>query len=373
MNIFRNRYVLPGLLVVTLVLIAGCAGTAPAAQPEAQTPAPTTALETAPAVTEAPAATATSMTAESPLATPTGSATSTMAESPLATPAGTTTNSTPEATAAATVTASPAMTGTATSGGSNSAGSSAANKVTFTATEFKYDAPNTIPAGWTTFTLDNQGKQAHDLILIKPEAGKTITDVMAALSSGPPDWVGFYGGTSAAAGKRSDYTVNMPAGDYIALSFGESANGQPDAAQGMVHAFTATGDAAALSADALPEADATVNMIDFAFAISGTIGSGEQTIRVTNSGKMLHEMQVFRLNPGYTFEEFQKMLDAPPTQGQQPPFTSLGGPILSPGVDGFVTMNFEPGTHVMVCFIPSPEHNMQPHYKLGMITQFEVK
>ncbi|MCU0508823.1 MAG: hypothetical protein MUC34_10540, partial [Anaerolineae bacterium] len=101
-----------------------------------------------------------------------------------------------------------------------------------------------------------------------------------------------------------------------------------------------------------PEANATVNMIDFAFVITGTLTSGEQTIRVMNTGKALHEMQMFRLNEGVTFEQFTEMLDQEPQEGQEPPFAYVGGPVMSPGVDGFVTMELEPGTHVLVCFIP---------------------
>lgn len=358
MKLIRGTYVLAALLLVALFLMAGCAGTAPAAEPDAQTPA---AVATTGSETVEPSA----GTTEAPSASPAGETT----ESPADAAADAATEAAPETTASPSVAATAVTTGT-----TGTAATPGVNDVTFTATEYQFDAPESIPAGWTRFTLDNQGEQPHDLMLLKPEAGKTITDVLSALQSeGPPDWVELYGGVSAAPGETGEYVVNLDAGDYIGLSFGQNESGPPDAAQGMIHAFTVTGEGAELSAEELPQANATVDMIDFAFAISGTLSSGEQTIRVLNSGKALHEMQVFRLNEGVTFDQFKSMLDQEPTQGQEPPFTYVGGPVISPGVDGFVTMNLEPGTHVLVCFIPAPEHDGQPHWKLGMITQVEIE
>jgi hypothetical protein len=287
----------------------------------------------------------------------------------------------PEPTLAATaeIATQPAATAAATEepaagATSESVSAEAINEVTFRASEFRFEAPESLPAGWTRFTLENVGERPHDLMLLKPEAGKTISDVLEALQAeGPPDWAALYGGVSAGPGETRTYTVNLDPGSYIALSFGQDESGPPDAAQGMIHAFDVTGEASDLPAERLPEADATVNMIDFAFVITGTLTSGEQTIRVMNTGEALHEMQVFRLNEGVTFEQFTEMLDQEPQEGEEPPFAYVGGPVMSPGVDGFVTMELEPGAHVLVCFIPSPEHDGQPHYKLGMITQIEVE
>lgn len=343
MRIVRRSYLAAGLLLVLSLTIGACAGIAPASEPET-TPAASGAAET-------PSAS----TGTTPLPAPTDAATE----------AGSMPAPTAEATADQPATAE------APSGSESEAG---INEVTFTASEYRYEAPDSVPAGWTRFTLENIGERSHDLMLIKPEAGKTISDVLDALQSeGPPDWVELYGGVSAGPGESRAYTVNLDEGGYIALSFGENEAGPPDAAQGMIHAFTVTGEATELSDDALPQADVTVDMIDYAFAITGTLSAGEQTIRVMNTGHALHEMQVFRLNEGTTFEQFTAMLDQEPQEGQEPPFTYVGGPVMSPGVDGFVTMDLEPGTHVLVCFIPAPEHGGQPHYKLGMITQVEVE
>lgn len=354
MRVLRLPYLAVGSLFVLMLSVAGCAEIAPASEPEAvATAGPTAAL------------------AETPAAEPTLAAATETATEPAATAAAT---EEPAATAAATGDSSDADATPAAGATSESGSAEGINEVTFQASEFRFEAPDTVPAGWTRFTLENVGERPHDLMLLKPEAGKTISDVLEALEAeGPPDWAALYGGVSAGPGETRAYTVNLDPGSYIALSFGQNESGPPDAAQGMIHAFTVSGEASELSPERLPEADATVNMIDFAFVITGALSSGEQTIRVMNTGDALHEMQVFRLDEGVTFEQFTEMLDQEPQEGEEPPFTYVGGPVMSPGVDGFVTMELEAGTHVLVCFIPSPEHGGQPHYKLGMIAQVEVE
>lgn len=45
---------------------------------------------------------------------------------------------------------------------------------------------------------------------------------------------------------------------------------------------------------------------------------------------------------------------------------------LSVGGMGYIEMNFEPGTYVAICNIPTPKTKGHPHFTLGMIKQFTV-
>src|SRR5262245_33131958 len=59
--------------------------------------------------------------------------------------------------------------------------------VTFTATEFKYEGPESIPGGLTELKLVNEGKQPHALVLIGITPGKTFEDLVANMKEeGPP-------------------------------------------------------------------------------------------------------------------------------------------------------------------------------------------
>ena len=65
--------------------------------------------------------------------------------------------------------------------------------ITYLATEFAFEGPDTIKAGETTFTLDNKGEQPHVLIMVELLDGKTIDDVNSYIKTTgvggkPPKW-----------------------------------------------------------------------------------------------------------------------------------------------------------------------------------------
>lgn len=263
---------------------------------------------------------------------------------------------------------------------------SAPAQATFVATEYAYDGPETLEAGWTQMTLDNQGELAHDLILVKLGEGKTMADVMAALEAGaPPDWAEFYGGTSAEAGQSASYYVETTPGNYILLSFGAAEDAPPDAAQGMIAELTITETSTSIGQPALPAADANVELVDYAFNIDSSVSPSEQLLQVTNKGTELHEVIAFRLQEGMTMEDLMAGLESEmgggdPAAGAEgaaeeaPPFEQVGGTFLSPGISTLVSMDFsEPGTYVFICFIPSAKNDMQPHFALGMLSEVTVQ
>jgi len=255
--------------------------------------------------------------------------------------------------------------------------STAMNEATFVATEYAYQGPESISAGWTRLVLDNQGELGHDLILIKLAEGKTTDDVLAALAGeGPPDWAEFYGGVSAEAGQAESYLAKLTPGNYALLSFGQNEDGPPDAAQGMLANLAVTEAAAGAGDPALPEPDASVRLVDYAFDVSGDIGSGKQLLRVSNNGTETHEMIVMRLQDGTTFEDFQAAMEQQMSgeTGSEPPVEEVGGTFLSPGVETYLTLDFEkPGNYVLICFFPSPNNDMQPHVALGMVQEIAVE
>jgi len=75
--------------------------------------------------------------------------------------------------------------------------------VSFTAKEFAFEGPDTIPAGLTMIHLTDAGQQLHHVQLIKLEQGKTFADYQAAvkdMTSGPPPaWAVPYGGVNPPA------------------------------------------------------------------------------------------------------------------------------------------------------------------------------
>lgn len=248
-------------------------------------------------------------------------------------------------------------------------------EVTFIATEYAFDAPESLSAGWTRITLDNQGALPHDLYLFKIEEGKTMDDVMAALETeGPPEWADFYGITEAAAGESGWFAANLTPGGYVYLSFGQAEEGPPDAAQGMAGMLTVTGTAATGAAPLA--ADASIELIDYQFVVNG-LRAGEQVLRVSNTGTELHEVILFKLREGKTFADFQaeleKQANGEEMAEEETAADPMGFAFLSPGVVNYAPQTLEAGEYVLICFLPSPKNEMQPHHALGMVQKVTVE
>jgi len=314
----------------------------------------------------------------------TGDAAATDAVTPDVTPEMTLTpemeaTGTPEAEAATTVTPGDTVTATQEITGTQemTGEQGLIPEVTFIAVEYEFQGPASIAGGWTRIVVENQGELPHDFILARLHEGRTLADVEALLQeesdAQPPEWIDLYGGVGAAPGERGSYLINLPAGDYVYLSFGEAEEGPNDAAQGMTGSLTVTeaeDDGAALS---LPDADVTVDMVDYAFVMTGLVQAGEQLIHVSNNGTEPHHMLIFRLQEGATFGDFQTFLQGDGSEGP-PPIDFYGGMNdLSPGVEAYLTQEFEAGDYVFICFVSSEEHGGAPHFALGMMQEVTIE
>ena len=56
----------------------------------------------------------------------------------------------------------------------------APNVVSLTATEYAFEAPDTIPAGWTNFRLANRGQEVHYGHIVRLEPGRTVPELVDA-------------------------------------------------------------------------------------------------------------------------------------------------------------------------------------------------
>jgi len=97
----------------------------------------------------------------------------------------------------------------------------ATHTATVHAKDFSFDAPDSLPGGWTTFHLINDGPNFHHIQLVRLDSGKTVQDLGAALKNPngpPPRWAVFVGGPNAPSpGSSSDATVNLQPGNYAML------------------------------------------------------------------------------------------------------------------------------------------------------------
>jgi uncharacterized cupredoxin-like copper-binding protein len=107
----------------------------------------------------------------------------------------------------------------------------------------------------------------------------------------------------------------------------------------------------------------------------------------------MHEIIAFHLKDGMNMEDFMTALESEmggedaasaegssgedsgeSVSGEEPPFEQIGSTFLSPGISTLVNMEFaEPGTYVFICFLPSPNNEMQPHFAMGMVKEITVQ
>jgi hypothetical protein len=103
--------------------------------------------------------------------------------------------------------------------------------------------PPHFAAGPVTFKLDNVGKQAHDMELVRLDPGKTMQDVLKALmDQSPPKWAHNAGGVDTMSPHTSTVvTLTLAPGNYVALCFMPDVTKKdmpPHAMEGMIAAFT---------------------------------------------------------------------------------------------------------------------------------------
>src|SRR6185436_12564638 len=93
---------------------------------------------------------------------------------------------------------------------------------TIVAKDFAFLAPDTIPGGWTTLRMVNDGPSLHHASLLRLDAGKTMADLAESMKNPgpPPSWLVAVGGPNAADPKtESNATINLAPGNYVFLCF----------------------------------------------------------------------------------------------------------------------------------------------------------
>lgn len=246
-------------------------------------------------------------------------------------------------------------------------------EITIDAADFSYTAPDSINAGWVRIKLTNGGKEPHHVQFLRLNDAVTLEQFQEALQQGEGPALALVknmGGVGAIAPTGSAQAiVNLTAGDYVLICFVPSPSDHvPHLAKGMIKHITVQESTGAAAKE--PTADLTVMMKDFLFDLPETLPAGPKIIKVINNGPEPHELNLLRLAEGKTVEDVKQFLAAP---NGPPPFMPVGGINgLDAGLSGYIEFDFQPGTYVAICNIPSPKAEGHPHSTLGMIKAFTV-
>lgn len=245
------------------------------------------------------------------------------------------------------------------------------HQMTIIATNYKFDAPDEVPAGMTTIHLVDNGTEMHHVAFIKLNDGKTMADMeQAGKANGPPPaWAVDHGGVNPPhpGGGMASATQMLEPGNYALLCFIPSADGVPHFAKGMVRPLTVTANS---GADApAPTADIVMTLSDYTFTASKPLTAGKHTIRIENTASQSHELFIGRLAPG------KKAADIPAwimKMDGPPPTDPLGGvPAIAPKMVTYITVDLTPGDYAFICFLTDPKDG-KPHFAHGMIQQFHI-
>jgi hypothetical protein len=208
------------------------------------------------------------------------------------------------------------------------------------------------------------------MLVVRLDSGKTVNDFTESIKKpGPfPAWAVIVGGPNAPnPSQQSNATFDIQPGNYVVLCVVDIPGGIPHVAKGMFKPLTVT--ASTAPAAKAPTPDVTIGLKEYAFEVSTPITAGSHTIEVRNTGAQDHEIEVIKLEPGKTPDDFGKWMAKP--EGP-PPASAIGGVIAAKGGSVYFTADFTPGNYVMVCFIPDAKDG-KPHMMHGMVQNFTVK
>ena len=219
--------------------------------------------------------------------------------------------------------------------------------------DFYLQAPDTIPAGPTTFRVRvRQGD--HFAMLLRLDPGHTAGDLLRARQEGHarPSWAHFVGGPGfPARNGTANATMVLAPGEYLLMCDVTAHDGVRHIEKGMYHPLVVRGEGNA----SLPRADAVVRMRDHVFAFSGPIRAGPRALRVVNEGSVMHEFRLVHVLPGHTGKESLAWKPGDKTPRPDEDVMALVG--IVPGGELMTTIEFTAGEYVVLC-VPEIDHGM---------------
>ncbi len=249
------------------------------------------------------------------------------------------------------------------------------NHVVVTASDYAFQAPDSIPAGLAMFHLVNKGPSVHHLQLVQLDSLKTLADLMAAMKNPgpPPAWVHFIGGPNAVPPTGVDTAVayaTLTAGNYALLCFVPDTAGRPHFALGMARSLVVT--AAATTAMREPHPDVMIHLTNYDFTVVGNLTAGTRTIRVVNDGPQPHEVVLVQLPPRRKAMDLAKWVIEGHMKGM-PPAKPIGGVSgLDPHGHATIQVKLAKGTYGLICFLPDAKDG-RPHALHGMVKDLTVE
>lgn len=242
--------------------------------------------------------------------------------------------------------------------------------------DYGFDAPSSVPAGVTTFTTHDSGKEQHELQIVKLNDGVTWADVEKTLHGPAPDAVAamvtMMGGVAPVeVGGSASVTVDLPAGSYGMLCFIPAADGKSHMAHGMAKPLDVTAAKTGSAAAPTPKAKGDIVLDEMTVTLpEGFDGHG--TWHIVNHGEQAHQAAIMQLAPGKTRKDLDAYLTSPTPPAGAPPATVIGGGgAIAKGGEEWIDLDLDPASYAFTCFVPDPQKGFLPHFMEGMLTEYQ--
>ena len=273
--------------------------------------------------------------------------------------------------------------------------------------DYVFQMPETLPAGWTTFELDNHSESTHFAFFAKvPRAAITgakdadqelldywienvtvpfqdlmdgildqrdMDELFGEFAGSVAEW--FLdeetapvpsGGPGFVAGLESTRTtVFLEEGLYIVECYVKDADGQFHSARGMIHLLEVDGSVTSHTPE--PRATVDVTVASTGIEAQDRMRPGLHNVRVdfadqAQYGHLLgHDLHLIRLD-GADVEEVARWMSWMAPSGLESssrdrgPQTFLGGvQTMLPGGVGYMTVRLEPGEYAWIAEVPHPD------------------
>ncbi len=245
--------------------------------------------------------------------------------------------------------------------------------VAFVTKDARLTGPDQIASGLVRVVLRNQGSEVYRAVVAALlDSTKGLADVVdwyATWRNGHPDWLRMQGGVGPT--RPGDSTVaisHLEPGRFIVGSFPPSIEDPGHPRQAMAYALTVI--PSSVEPVAPPLTDAILELNEYALAFLPQPGPGQRTIRVINTGEKVHDLLFARLDGDAGVEQLLAGL-APGSTSPIPGrlLNSIGA--LSPGQEGWITVDLTPGRYVMLCLEQDADDGAS-HYIHGMLHTFRI-
>jgi hypothetical protein len=248
--------------------------------------------------------------------------------------------------------------------------------VTLIATDYTYEAPDTVSAGFTVFRLVNRGDEFHGATIVRLEAGKTLSEYVDAYGvaqrtrGARPVWAKFRGGPYAPPHAESTATLDLEPGSYAWVCFVPGGEGRAHLlSHRQAHAFVVRPRGKTPPASSAPEPTASLRLLDFSFQFGATLTTGKHTVKVENVGVEPHHVLMFKLAPRKTMEDYQAWMQRN-MQGESPVTFVSAMAELSTGAVAYMDADLSAGEYVLVCLITGRDE--VSHAAKGMLQHIRI-